>query len=197
MPNIVPSLPDKLPRSNRPFVTWLGRKILSVMGWKIVGELPNVPKVVLCGAPHTSNWDFVLAMSISMGLGLRFNYLMKKEAFFWPFKGLFMSLGGIPINRGSSEDVVKQIAKWYREHDQVWLAITPEGTRSKVDKWKTGFLRIAEEANVPVFVVAWNYPEKVFYLDTIWETTGDHVEDAESIRDYINSKYQGRHPEKQ
>ncbi|MFL0805282.1 MAG: 1-acyl-sn-glycerol-3-phosphate acyltransferase [Agarilytica sp.] len=190
-------LPEKVPSTGNALTRWLGRTILRSIGWQVKGELPNHAQVVICGAPHTSNWDFIVAMGVSLAMGIKFSYLMKKEAFIWPFRGLFMAMGGIPLDRGSSVDTVQQIAQWYRDHDQVWLAITPEGTRSKVERWKTGFLRIAHQAQVPVFLVGWHYPEKALYLDKLWHTTGDHVKDAEEIRAYLTSRYQGAHPEKQ
>jgi len=171
--------------------------MLELMGWRVRGEIPNERQLVICGAPHTSNWDFVIAMFTVMALGVRFSYLMKKEAFYWPFKTLFIVLGGIPVDRNDTEDIVGQITRWYRDHDQVWLAITPEGTRSKVEKWKTGFLRIAYQVNVPVLLVAWHYPEKTLYLDKLWRPSGDHVRDADEIKHYINNRFVGAKPEKQ
>ncbi len=197
MTNLSSALPDQVPSTGNRLTRWVGRTLLRSIGWQVKGELPNHAQVVICGAPHTSNWDFIIAMGVSLAMGIKFSYLMKKEAFVWPFRGLFMAMGGIPLDRGSSEDTVQQIARWYRDHDQVWLAITPEGTRSKVARWKTGFLRIAHQAQVPVFLVGWHYPEKSLYFDKLWYTTGDHVKDAEEIRAYLTSRYQGAHPEKQ
>lgn len=181
-----------VPRAGNVFTRWLGRSILKVLGWRIVGELPNVKHVVVAAAPHTSNWDFIFAMSSIMAVGVKLSYLMKKEAFFWPFKSLFMSLGGIPIDRDASKDRVGQITQWYEKNEKVWVAITPEGTRSKVDTWKTGFLRIAEQAHVPVFLIGFDYQKKHVVLDRIWPTTGNNVNDAELIRRYMTSHYHGR-----
>jgi len=195
--DLLPATPKAMPRAGGPFRRWLGRGLLRMLGWKLEGEFPEQQKLVLAAAPHTSNWDFVLAMCLIMALGVRVSYLMKKEAFIWPFGALFMRLGGIPIDRGAAEDIVDQIAGWYRDHEKVWVVITPEGTRSKVDKWKTGFLRIAERAEVPVCVVAWDYPSKCMHIGPCWETTGDHIADVEAIRSYISKNYTGRHPAKQ
>lgn len=197
MTYFTPERPDNVPATNNRITCWVARNILRVMGWKIKGELPNHPQLVLCGAPHTSNWDFIIAMLVSLALGVKFSYLMKREAFIWPFKNMFIALGGVPLDRGSGDETVRQIAEWYRTHDQVWLAITPEGTRSKVRKWKTGFLRIAHSAKVPVLLVAWHYPEKSLYLDKVWKTTGNHIKDAEDIRAYMTSRFVGAHPDKQ
>ena len=147
-------MPPLVPVAGNRFTRWLGRKLLALLGWKVRGELPNEPKIVVAAAPHTSNWDFVVAMLAIMALGIRVSYLMKKEAFFWPFGKLFMWLGGIPLDRRATEDTVQQIISWYDTHDQVWVVITPEGTRAKVDKWKTGFLRVVDGAKVPLLIVA-------------------------------------------
>ena len=194
---IVPPMPPSVPVAGNRLTRWVGRKLLALAGWRLEGEFPDEPKIVIAAAPHTSNWDFVVAMLAIMALGVRVSYLMKKEAFIWPFGKLFMWLGGIPLDRSSTEDTVQQIISWYDTHDQVWVVITPEGTRAKVEKWKTGFLRVVEGAKVPLLLVAWDYPGKTIVLDRIWSTTGDHVVDAEAIRNYINSKYQGRIPENQ
>jgi len=192
---LLPDIPQNMPRGGNRLTRWVGRSILRLMGWRVTGELPNLKQLVLCGAPHTSNWDFVLAMAVSLAVGVKFSYLMKKEAFFWPFKNLFMSMGGIPLDRAA--DTVDQIAQWYRDHEYVWLAITPEGTRTKVDKWKTGFLRIAHEAQVPVLVVSWHGPDKTVCLDTLWQTTGNHQDDADEIKRYVDKTFVGIRPENQ
>jgi 1-acyl-sn-glycerol-3-phosphate acyltransferase len=132
-----------------------------------------------------------------MALGVKVSYLMKKEAFFWPVKGLFMALGGIPLDRSAAQDTVSQICEWFKNHEKLWVVITPEGTRSKVNKWKTGFLRVAHEAEVPVVLVAWDYPTKSINIEKLWHTTGDHETDAQSIRAFFNKKYTGKYPDKQ
>lgn len=194
---IVSHLPPNAPRAGGKIRRWLGRSLLRLMGWRVEGYFPDEPRLVIAAAPHTSNWDFVLAMLVVMSLNVRLSYLMKKEAFIWPVKKLFMQLGGIPVNRGAANDMVDQITCWYKAHDKVWVVITPEGTRSKVGKWKTGFLRIAEGANVPVCLVAWDYPSRRMYIGPCWKTTGRHEEDAEAIRQFYSSHFVGRHPEKQ
>ncbi len=175
----------------------IGRAILRALGWRIRGEVPNVPKAVFAAAPHTSNWDFIIAMGCILALGVRISYLMKKEAFFWPLKGTFMALGGIPIDRKASMDTVDQIAESYARKDMLWVAITPEGTRSRVDRWKTGFLRVAYTARVPVVLVAWDYPTKSLVIEELWHAGPEFQEEAEQIRNLLCERYTGRHPERQ
>lgn len=195
---VVPELPPEVPSFGNSFTRWVGRVGLRLMGWKVVGEFPPEKKFLIALAPHTSNWDFVTAMFALLGTGIKLSFLMKKEAFFWPFGKFFIALGGIPIDRRAAEDTVDQIRAWYDTQDKACVAITPEGTRSKVEKWKTGFLRIVRHTGVPLFLVAWDYPTKRIVLDRYWEVSGDDfAEEAEKIRAYINSRFTGRHPEKQ
>lgn len=196
--SVVPSvIPEEVPRLGNAVTRAVGRGLLRLLGWKVVGELPPVRKAVFAAAPHTSNWDFLVAMAAVMAMGLKISYLMKKEAFFWPFKDVFMSLGGIPIDRKAAVDTVQQIKTWFAKEESLWVVITPEGTRSYVKKWKTGFLRVAEQSSVPVVLVAWDYPSKTMHIDKLWRVGCDHDKDAEEIRHYLCSKYTGCHPEKQ
>ena len=161
-------IPINMPRMGNRFTRWLGARLLKLVGWKFRGEIANHKQMVIAAAPHTSNWDFIIAMFLVMALGVKFSYLMKKEAFVWPFKSLFMSLGGIPIDRSKGSEVISQVQNWYQQNRHCWVAITPEGTRSRVERYKTGFLRIAYSLNIPVMLVAWDYPSKTFYfLETL------------------------------
>jgi 1-acyl-sn-glycerol-3-phosphate acyltransferase len=191
------ALPPSAPQKGNRFSRWLGRRILAAMRWRLEGELPDHPQLVVAVGPHTSNWDFIVAMGVILALGVRVNYLMKREAFFWPLGGLFRWCGGLPLDRRRTSDIVPAIVDHYRQSPALWLAITPEGTRAKVGYWKTGFLRIASEAKVPVLVAAWDYPRRTFVLDRLWSTTEDHVADAAAIRRHVCASYQGRYPELQ
>jgi len=168
---------------------FIGRILLRAMGWKLTGKFPNEPKLMIALAPHTSNWDFVVAMPVIMAVGVKVSFLMKKEAFFWPLNKLFAWWGAIPTERGEANDMVEQVAAWYGAHDQVWVAITPEGTRKKAERWKTGFLRIAYRAEIPVFLVAWDYPNKRLHCDRLFTPTGDHAADLVQIQEHFTQGY--------
>ncbi len=189
MTETIPPIPPNAPQFGGNFMRACGRFGLRILGWRLAGEIPNLPKVVLIGAPHTSNWDFVLAMLCGMATGVKFSYLMKKEAFFWPFRSFFLYLGGIPIDRKSTNDIVPQLGQWFKTHQKVWLAITPEGTRSDVRRWKTGAVRIAWEAKAPLVLVAWDQSSKTMHIGKTWQPTGNFEEDIETIRSYVSSKY--------
>lgn len=180
-----------VPRMGNGFTRWLGSLILKLMGWKITGELPKEKKFILVGAPHTSNWDFILAMACMLSVGLRMSYMMKKEAFFWPFGGLFKRLGGVPIDRSSKTDITGQMTRWFDESEKACLAITPGGTRSKVKSFKKGYLRIAYAANVPVFLLAFNGVTKEVALDRVWPLTYDIEVDNRRIKAHYDKNYVG------
>ena len=175
---------------------WIGDMILKLMGWTIRGELPNLKKAIIIGGPHTSNWDLFLAMGSMLSVGLKFSWMMKKEAFFWPLGGLWKSMGGIPIDRRSKTDTVGQVKNFLAENDKVWLGITPEGTRAKVERYKTGYLRIAKGVGVPLFIVGIDAVNKHVVLDKLWEPAGDIETENAAIKSYIEGHYAGINPEK-
>jgi len=188
-------LPPNAPHKGNRITRAIGRGLMRLLGWKMDGQLPNCPKLIIAAAPHTSNWDFIIAMLGVLSVGLKASYLMKKEAFFWPFSGLFKWLGGVPVERSQAGGLVESLVSWFASHDKAWLLITPEGTRKKVDKYKTGFLRVAEEASVPVMLVSWDYPTKRLVLEKVWTLTGDYDADCAAIRQYLTNRYQAKVPE--
>ena len=195
-PTIPARLPDEMPRVGNGFTKGMGLLIVKMLGWHIDGEFPPEKKVMVALAPHTSNWDFVVAMPFIMALRLKASWLMKKEAFFFPFKRLFLWLGGIPTNRSAAGGMAKQVASQFKQNEKMWVAITPEGTRKKTAKWKNGFLRIAYAANVPVLLVAWDFPNKRICVDSLYRPTGDLEIDMREIQKRFH-KYQGRNPQNQ
>jgi len=172
-----------------------GRLLLRIVNMKVGGTIPDVPKAILLGVPHTSNWDLFLAMGMKYSLGLNYSWMMKKEAFFFPFAGMFKRMGGIPIDRKASKDVVGQIGDWFDSNEKAWIGITPEGTRKKVPSYKKGYLRIAYATQVPVFVVGVNSETRTLEFDQFMELTGDIETDNQRIRDFVRSKYTGLKPE--
>jgi len=179
------------PRMGNAVTRWIGQSILDLMGWKITGRLPDEKKVIVIGAPHTSNWDLIIAMTSMLAVGLRFSWMMKKEAFFWPFGPLWKALGGIPIDRSKKSNVTEQMADWLNSNDNVWLGITPEGTRTKVKSYRKGYLRVAYAAEVPVFIIGLNGATKEVVLDKIVPLTFNLEEDNRLIKEYIDERYSG------
>lgn len=192
---LVPDIPPEMPVRGNRITRLVGRVLLRLLGWKVEGEIPRLHKCLVAAAPHTSNWDFVVAMPAILAIGVRASFMMKKEAFVWPCKGLFKALGGIPTDRSAPGGVVEQVVRKYRDSDTLWLAIAPEGTRSKVEHWKSGFLRIAHLAQVPVLLVGWDYPSKTIRLGKLIEPTGDHQQDMVEIREYYRREFTAKRPE--
>lgn len=184
-----------VPRMGNRLTRWIGNIILKSMGWTLHGELPNLKKAILIGGPHTSNWDLPLAMGSMLSIGFKFSWMMKKEAFFWPLGGLWKALGGIPIDRKAQTDVVGQIKEFFETQDKVWLGLTPEGTRSKVERYKTGYLRIAKGVGVPLFIAGIDSVNKRVVLDKLWDPAGDIETENAAIQAYIESTYVGVNPE--
>lgn len=186
---------ENVPRMGNAFSRWISEIVLKIMGWKVTGAFPHEKKLVFIGAPHTSNWDLILALSAMQSVGLRCSWMMKKQAFFWPLGGFFKKLGGVPIDRSAKTDVTTQMANWFKTQDKAYLGITPEGTRSKVNHYKKGYLRIAQAANVPVFLVAVDGVKKEVLLDKLWPLTGDIDIDNQNIKAYYDANFKGIRPE--
>jgi len=179
----VPPLPPNAPRSNgNAFTRWFGRTVLRLGGWRMVGEWPDVPKMVVIVAPHSSGWDGLwgLAAKVAMGLGAAF---MGKQELFRGALGWFLrKLGGFPVDRRAPGGIVDQVVAKMQQADRMWLALAPEGTRKAVEKWKSGFWKIAKRSEVPVFCVWFHYPDKVIGLGPMVELTDDMDADLVRIR---------------
>jgi len=180
-----------MPRSGNAVTRKIGDLILKLMGWRIAGKLPDRKQIILIGAPHTSNWDLALALGTMMAVGVKFSWMMKKEAFFWPLGHLWQRMGGIPIDRKASIDIVTQMKNWFDTNEKVWLGITPEGTRSKVERYKTGYLRISKAIGVPLFIIGVDAPKKKVVFDRIWDPSGDIETENAAIQAYFESNFQG------
>lgn len=151
----------------------VGRLLFSLAGWRMEGRLPDLPKFVICVAPHTSNWDFVIGYAAKMGIGLRASWLGKHTLFRGPLGPIFRSMGGIATNRSAAHGVVEQVADRIARSDQLVLAVAPEGTRRRVERWKTGFYRIAHAAHVPIVPVALDWGTSTVRIGQPFEPTGD------------------------
>ena len=171
----------------------LGLSFLKLTGWEAVGNVPDAPKFVMILAPHTSNWDLFYILAILYSLGIKFFWFGKKEIFRWPVGGFFKWLGGIPINRGLRQNVVQQTVELIQAREQIIVGISPEGTRSNTEYWKTGFYHIAHQAQVPIVLAFLDYGGKKGGFGPILDPTGDIEEDMKTIRHFY-SGITAKHP---
>lgn len=167
----IPAIGDALPRWGNRFTRAIGRFLLWLFGWRVQGVIPNVAKLVVIGAPHTSNWDGFLMALLWLALGIDFKWMGKHTLFRPPFGGLLKWLGGIPINRTATHGVVAATIAEFQQRDQLVLVLAPEGTRQQVSRWKTGFYHIAAGAEVPILPgVVYNDQRLVEFAPVIYPT---------------------------
>lgn len=172
----------------------MGRGFLRALGWKVVGEIPDVPKAVFIASPHTSNYDGLFMVATAFAMNVKLSWMGKKSLFTPPaLASFFRSVGGISIDRSKSNDTVQQIAAAFAERDAMFLAIAPAGTREKRNYWKSGFYQIALRANVPVICGCVDYARKEAGVIGMVELTGDESADMDKIR-AIYEGHIGRHP---
>jgi 1-acyl-sn-glycerol-3-phosphate acyltransferase len=160
--------------------------ILKIFRWRIEGRPPEIPKYVMTAAPHTSNWDFPIGLAIMFAFKMNLKWLGKDALFRWPLGYLFKFLGGIPIDRSKSGDVVAQSIQAFNNKEKMILAIAPEGTRKKVHHWKTGFYYIARGADVPIVMGFLDYAKKVGGIGPTFLPTGDIEVDMKVIRGFYD-----------
>ena len=174
---------------------WFSRMALRLTGWRVVGGAPTVPKYVLIAAPHTSNWDFPVALMVCFALRLRV-YWMGKDSLFPPLVGGVMRwLGGIPVNRARSGNLVQATVDAYNGNQRLIVIVPPEGTRSKVMRWKTGFYYIALGAGVPIALGYLDFSRKEAGLSRMFEPTGDIAADMVEIQAFY-AGFSGKNPGK-
>jgi 1-acyl-sn-glycerol-3-phosphate acyltransferase len=174
----------------------LSRIILGILGWKLIGEVPEgVNKAVFITAPHTSFMDFFIGRLYCWTRKIPAKIFIKQEAFKWYYSWLLKFVGGIPIDRSKPGNRVEIAAEMIKERDKIYLAITPEGTRKRVEKWKRGFYYIAQLAEVPIILSFIDYGKKEVGIGPILEVSGDIEKDFKKIEDYYRGM-KGKHPEK-
>jgi 1-acyl-sn-glycerol-3-phosphate acyltransferase len=174
---------------------WFSMFFLWITGWYTEGQFPAIPKFVLVVAPHTSNWDFPYGLFIAFVLRAKIYWLGKEAIFRMPLNWFFKWLGGIPIDRSKSSNIVAQSIKQFHENERLILTITPAGTRKRVKKWKTGFFHIAIGANVPIVLGFLDYQRKVGGIGPVIYPTRDFEADIQTVRAFYDS-IRGKYPEK-
>jgi 1-acyl-sn-glycerol-3-phosphate acyltransferase len=172
----------------------LARGTLRLLGWTLVSEAPDLPKYVVIGAPHTTNWDLPIGMLGLIGLGIKPSLVVKHTLLRPPLGWLLRALGSIPIDRSQRRNFVDQVVAAYKEADELVVALTPEGTRSYTPYWKTGFYYIALGADVPIALAFADYPTRRVGLGPTLYPTGDIEADMAVIAEFYADKT-GKRPE--
>lgn len=174
---------------------WFYAFVFKALGWKIEGNRPQLDKYLIVVAPHTSTKDFWVGLAVKRIFKLKeVHFIAKKSLFKFPV-GLFLrSLGGYPVDRSQRKNLVDQIVEMYSKHPKFALAVTPEGTRSKVNELKTGFYHIAKKANVPIIKVAFDFSLKKVFFDEPFYLSNDQDADIQQIINYYKDK-NGYYPE--
>jgi 1-acyl-sn-glycerol-3-phosphate acyltransferase len=184
----IPALGPAVPSRGGGLLRILGRAVLAALGWHFEGEIPNLPRCVVIIAPHTSNWDFVIGLAGLLALDLRVTWLGKHQIFRAPFGRLCRGLGGVAVDRAAPGGVVEQAAAVLAPPNSAFLAIAPEGTRRKVERWKSGFWRIARRAGVPILPVAFDFGQRAIVFGEPYAPTSDYATDLAALQQRFSAK---------
>jgi 1-acyl-sn-glycerol-3-phosphate acyltransferase len=179
-----------------PLLRLVSNSIMSITGWKVDGTLPSLSKYVIIGAPHTSNWDFILFLGIIFRLKINVSFMGKMELFRSPIGWFFYYCGGIPVDRSKSTGLVEQTVEACQKADHFILVIAPEGTRHGVKEWKRGFYHIAKGAGIPIVLAKVDGRHKTVHVGEVFQPTDDIEADMKAIRDSFKGLVGIRPPKK-
>ena len=188
-------IPERLRGSRSKILRKIARFGINISGWTIMGKVPDEERIVIIAAPHTSNWDFILAMLAIFGLNIKVRWLGKNSIFKPGFKLFFEWLGGIPVYRDNPSTLIEKVVNIVKKEKSIVIAMTPEGTRKKVKRWKTGFLRIAKQTQSKILLISIDAPTKSIEICKIFNPTGNSEEDLDYIQKYY-SAFRGINPQK-
>lgn len=178
---------DQIDRRGNFISKGIAALAMLLTGWRFEGQLPNLRKFVLIVGPHTSNWDFPTGVMAMFTLGIRGTFLGKDSLFKPPFGFIFYWLGGLPVDRFSKNNVVEQTIALFHARERMILAISPEGTRKRIDRWRTGFYWVATGAKVPIVPVAFDFPRKRFIIHEPQHMTGNAERDITHLRSFFRA----------
>ena len=172
---------------------FFAKLMYKILGWKLKGSIPtDIKKCVMVAAPHTSNWDFFYGVIAFYIMGIKIKTPIKKELFFFPLGIILNALGGIQVDRAKAGKLVDNIVDLFKKYDELVIFITPEGTRSYAERWKTGFWHIAKNANVPIILGYIDYSKKTAGVGPVFVPTGNVDKDIEEVKNFyrnITAKY--------
>ena len=180
-------IPERLRGKRSILLRKIARFGINISGWTIKGMVPDEKRIVIIAAPHTSNWDFVLAMLAIFGLNIKLRWLGKHSIFKPGFKIFFKWLGGIPVYRDNPSNLIDNVVEIVKREKSIVIAMTPEGTRKKVKRWKTGFLRIAKQTHSKILLISIDAPTKSIEIGKVFNPTGNSEDDLAFIQKYYSS----------
>jgi 1-acyl-sn-glycerol-3-phosphate acyltransferase len=170
-----------------PVRRWLGRTVLRVGRWRKVGTAPDTG--IFVGAPHTSNWDFVLTLAVLWSEGVSPRILVKREMFWWPMGPIMSALGALPTDRGARSGLVERLTREAAESDRFVLVLAADGTRTRTDHWKSGFYRLSLATGLPVVLGFVDGPTRTVGIGGTLELTGDVRADMDRVREFYADKH--------
>lgn len=179
-----------------PILRLISKLTMYFSGWRVVGSLPALSKYVIIGAPHTSNWDFLLFLGAIFQLKADVRYMGKAELFRNPFGWFFYWCGGIPVDRSKSAGLVEQMVEACNKSEKFILTIAPEGTRHGVKEWKRGFYHIAKGAGIPLVFAKVDGKKHALHIGQIFHLTDNIEADMNAILDAFNGMTGIRHTKK-
>jgi len=183
------------PQRGNGFSRALGKGFLGLFGWRLVDAFPDVPKAVVIGGPHTSNWDGIFTFAAMMQIGLDAHLMIKQSAVQGLHGPILRWMGALPIDRSQAGGVVEQSVEQFRGRDKFMMVVAPEGTRGGAAQWKTGFYHIAHKAGVPIVLATADYQKKEIAFPAVFQPTGDVDADVRQIQQYY-AQVHPCHPER-
>ena len=185
--SLTPLVGDLLPRRGNLISAAVARLMILASGWRFEGALPNLKQFVLIVAPHTSNWDFLVGITAMFALDVRATFLGKDTLFKAPFGFVLRWMGGVPVDRQSPHNVVEQMIGHLKNRERMILALSPEGTRKKIPRWRTGFYWVAVGAGVPIVPMALDFSRKRFIIHPPQTMTGNAEQDMAHLQTFFRA----------
>jgi len=194
MNNPLIQIPENFRASHPILLQKIGKFFLTITGWKFKGDIPRSDRIILVAGPHTSNWDFLLALAFIFGLNLNVFWIGKHTLFKNGFSKIMRKLGGIPVDRASPELLMNEVSNIVKRQQGVIIAISPEGTRKKVERLKSGFLRIAKTTNSQILLAGIDFESKLIHLGKLFQPSGNTESDLLNVHNYFR-QFKGKRPE--
>ena len=194
MNNSLIQIPEQFRASHPILLQKIGKFFLTITGWKFKGDIPRSDRIILVAGPHTSNWDFLLALAFIFGLNLNIFWIGKHTLFKNGFSKIMRKLGGIPVDRASPELLMNEVSHIVKKQQGVIIAISPEGTRKKVERLKSGFLRIAKTTNSQILLAGIDFESKLIHLGKLFQPSGNTESDLLNVHNYFR-QFKGKRPE--